>query len=339
MSHEIDTTDGVASFASARIPAWHRLGTVLPDLMTAEEAMEAAHLSGWNVRKTPLTTSVLSMDGVTTLDVPDKWATVRTNPINGKPEVLGTVGNGWTAIQNEETADFANAVVDESGAHFETAGAIYGGKQTFLTMKLPEALRLDIPTGGVDVTDLYLVVLNSHDGQSAMRVLITPVRVVCKNTQTLALHRAVSSFSIRHTTGATNAIAEARRTLGLTWRYCAEFEEEMQRLLATPFEREQSVDYFKQVFEVIDTDKLTERQVKGRTEHVDACIDLLGAPTNTMVAGTAYAALNAVTEHIDWTWDVRGKGADQDKGKALRVVMPQFTKLKSRAFELLTAAS
>lgn len=46
MAHELDITDGTASFASAKQDAWHRLGTVLEDVMTAQEALDAAHLSG-----------------------------------------------------------------------------------------------------------------------------------------------------------------------------------------------------------------------------------------------------------------------------------------------------
>jgi hypothetical protein len=48
--------------------------------------------------------------------------------------VLGVVGRGYTPIQNEEHAD----LLDESGAHFETAGSIKGGRHVLLTMKLPD---------------------------------------------------------------------------------------------------------------------------------------------------------------------------------------------------------
>jgi hypothetical protein len=50
MAHELDITNGVASFAS-RTDAWHRLGQCIGHSMTAEEALTAAHLAGWNVRK------------------------------------------------------------------------------------------------------------------------------------------------------------------------------------------------------------------------------------------------------------------------------------------------
>lgn len=106
MAHEIEQfTDGTAAFLGARQHAWHRLGTVVPESFTAAEAMQHAYLGGWNVHKEPLTTTVLTYDGVSTLTVPDQFATVRTNPKTGTPDVLGVVGKGYRPIQNEEHAD------------------------------------------------------------------------------------------------------------------------------------------------------------------------------------------------------------------------------------------
>ena len=50
-------------------------------------------------------------------------------------------------------------------------------------MRLPQHLSI----GGTDRVDLNIAALNSHDGTSAFRLLVTPVRVVCANTQHAAL--------------------------------------------------------------------------------------------------------------------------------------------------------
>ncbi|WP_241011298.1 hypothetical protein [Mycobacterium camsae] len=103
MAHELDiTTDanGIAhvSFANSRSDHWHRLGQSVGHAMTAHEALQAAHLAGWDVRKMALQVPqepVIDPTGVTTpapLAVPDYYATVRTNPINGRLDVLG-----WSA--------------------------------------------------------------------------------------------------------------------------------------------------------------------------------------------------------------------------------------------------
>ena len=43
MPHELDITNGVASFANSRSDAWHRLGQSVGHTMTALEALDAAH--------------------------------------------------------------------------------------------------------------------------------------------------------------------------------------------------------------------------------------------------------------------------------------------------------
>ena len=50
MAHELETQNGVASFASFREPAWHGLGTVFSDEKTTSEMLAAANLNNWNVR-------------------------------------------------------------------------------------------------------------------------------------------------------------------------------------------------------------------------------------------------------------------------------------------------
>lgn len=226
--HEIETYGNQAAAIFAREDAWHRLGTVVKDrAFTAQEAMELGHLGGWDVRKTPLQAVELNEDGVTTLQVPGHFATVRTNPFTGKPEPLGVVGAGYTVLQNEDHAQFLNTLVDESGAIFETAGSLRGGRQTFITLAMPEAIRV----GGVDEVRLNIAALNSHDGSSAFRLLLTPTRVVCANTQAAALRNATACVSIRHTANARDHVQAARDALGLTFAYADAFQAEADALI------------------------------------------------------------------------------------------------------------
>jgi hypothetical protein len=144
MSHEISITNGVASFADSRVrdgrvDAWHRLGTPVGHAMTAQEAMEAAHLANWNVRKRPIWADVRE-DGTDQrgLVVASQCATVFDNPVTNQITPIGVVGARYCAIQNEALVEFADALVDETGAHYETAGSLKGYSQTFITMRLPQ---------------------------------------------------------------------------------------------------------------------------------------------------------------------------------------------------------
>jgi hypothetical protein len=68
MAHELDITDGQVAFANSRSDHWHRLGQSVSHAMTAREALDAAHLAGWNVRKMALQVPqqpIIGDDGVT----------------------------------------------------------------------------------------------------------------------------------------------------------------------------------------------------------------------------------------------------------------------------------
>jgi len=332
MAHELETwSDGTASFVSAREHAWHRLGTVLPAEFDAAQAMSYAKLGGWNVRTTALQTApVLSADGVFgALPVPDQFATVRTNPVSGSVDVLGVVGRGYTVIQNEEHADLLNRVVDEGGARFETAGSLRGGRSVFLSMKLPRTMNI----GGIDPVDLYLIALNSHDGTSAFRLLVSPVRVVCANTQALALRRAQSSFSIRHTSGAKGNIAQAREALGLTLKYAEVFEREAEAMIQASLTDAQ----FEQIIgKLWTTESESKRSATITANRSDVLTGLFtDAPTNASIRGTRWAGYQAITEYLDHFAPVQG---GTDTARAERVATGgTVTTVKTRAFEMLAA--
>ena len=341
MAHQLETwADGSASFASARLHAWHRLGTVLPDRFDAAQAMNHAKLGGWRVRKEALQTTVLTADGVSTLDVPEQFATVRTNPVTGRPDVLGVVGRGYTPIQNEEHAALLDALVDESGAHFETAGSLRGGRQVFLTMKLPTTMQI----GGVDPVDLYLVACNSHDGTSAFRLLVSPVRVVCANTQAIAIRRAQSSFSIRHTSGASGQIEQARQALGLTFKYAETFQAQADAMIAQAMTDRQFRELIDAVWHVDDkADTSAKAGPSKRSQTIAAnrravLVDLWrSSPTAEAIRGTAWGAYQAITEYTDHFAPI-GEKRNPGAARAERAITSaNVAAVKTRAFDLLAA--
>jgi Domain of unknown function (DUF932) len=188
MAHEIDINNGVASFANSRSDAWHRLGQSVGHAMTAREALEAAHLN-FQVSKMPLVIPqepVITEDGVTTPDpipVPDMFATVRNNPIiAGRVDYLGVVGSKYEPVQNDSAFAVLDTITDESGAHFETAGALFGGRQVFVTMKLPKTMVLQGRDGFEDRTTFYLAALNSHDGYRRHSRSSSPLCGSCART-------------------------------------------------------------------------------------------------------------------------------------------------------------
>ncbi|WP_425005581.1 DUF932 domain-containing protein [Mycolicibacterium sp. S3B2] len=341
MAHELDQTGGKVSFADSRTDAWHQLGQQVGHAMTAHEALQAAHLAGWNVRKMALVVPqepVITESGVTTpaaLPVPDQWATVRTNPVNGQLDVLGVVGNKYEPMQNEASCDLLDALTGESGAVYETAGALRGGRETFVTMKLPESMVFDGRDGSKDRTDFYLAALNSHDGSSKFRFLVTPVRIVCANTQSAAISRAAASFGISHTGNASVALREARRALQLSGRYVEAFEEEAAALYAAPMDLEEMTRFAGELVDIDGAESKT--TARNRRDTANAIVKLwVSSPTVAPIAGTRWAAYNAVTEYVDHFSKVRAAG-DPHCVRAQRAVTggSAAQTLKTSAFRML----
>lgn len=333
MAHEIEQfSDGTAAFVSARESAWHKLGTVTADAMTAEAAMRLAALDNWNVRLIGLQATELTADGATLLDVPNHRASVRTHPKTGRPETLGVVGTDYTPVQNEEHAEFLNYLVDESGAHFETAGSLRQGRQVFLTMKLPQTLTI----GRDDAVDLYIAAFNSHDGSSAFRIVVTPVRVVCANTLRASLRDAKSSYTVRHTSGARGRIAQARQALGLTFKYAEEFEKAAQRMLDVEMSTPALRSVVNELWPVSGADssrKKTNQDIRWGT--IRKLFEQ--ADTQAGIRGTAWAGYNAITEYANHVAPARGASPElKNAARAERVITGTADDVMERAFRLMT---
>lgn len=329
MAHEIETFEDKAAFVSVRENAWHQLGTVVPNELTAEEALRFAHLADWNVRKEP----IFIASGQ---EIADKFATVRNNPFeDGKVDVLGVVGKKYEPIQNEDHADLLDALVDESGAHFETAGSLKGGRQTFITMKLPNHIQI----GGVDEIETYIAALNSHDGSKAFQFIVTPVRIVCANTQAAALRNAKSRFSVRHTKkGAEGIIAQARETLDMTFKFVETFQVEAEKLIQKSMDEAKFYEIVEQLYALPSnpSDIIKTRTENNRSDLMKLFIE---SPTATEIRGTAWAGYQAVTEYLDHFVSVQGRDqAQMANYRAMTVATGTSDEMKSNAFRLLVNA-
>lgn len=328
MGHNLDITAGTASFVSAREDAWHQLGTVLPDAFTAEQAMEAGHLGGWNVRKTP--TYALLDDG-RKVPMAGRYAVIRDNPVTaGQVDVIGNVGEAYHIIQNEEHAALLNALVDESGAHFETAGALDGGRRVFITMKLPGHIQI----GGVDRVDNYIAAMNSHDGSAAFSFIVTPVRIVCQNTLNLAFSQASHVIKTRHTSGAQRLIvAQARQALDMTFEYIEGFQEQAERLINTTLTQGAFDEIIAREFGA------PEDAAPATITRTDRKLDEMSrlfadAYTQEGIRNTAWAGLNAITEWADHFSPTRGE--DRETARAQKSVLDPGFKNKALSAMLAT---
>lgn len=202
MAHEIRSTDGMVLVGK---PAWHGLGTVMPEgILAPREALRIAKLD-WRVRVAPIFAETTIQggpsDGMPVRHAaPDHRAIVREDT----GDVLGVVGEGFTPVQNEDLAELLQAL----GRPVETMGSLRGGRVLFALLRQGE-----FRVGAGDRTVQYLLAVNGHDGSRALSFLPTDVRVVCANTLRMAEGAAGATVRLLHTSGLPERIRAASSAL------------------------------------------------------------------------------------------------------------------------------
>jgi phage/plasmid-like protein (TIGR03299 family) len=307
MAHELESQNGVASFASFREPAWHGLGTVFTEEKNTSEMLVAANLNGWNVRLEDL-----EIPSQLTSDKNYQYV-VRTNPTDKtQTDVLGIVGERYVPLQNEDLFAFGDNILD-GGGRWETAGSIRGGRVVFGSLALERETVLD-PNGVADVVKTYLLINTSHDGSIAIQASITPVRVVCANTLNLALGSikkkdgVKQSFKIRHTQSAEGRIQVARETLGLANAYMDKFDIMAKLMIETEITAQQFNEIILAAYPKPDKD--VKGAIKKWENKVNLINDIYTGEYNNTIAGNAWGALNALTERLDWHRNARGTNTE-----------------------------
>ncbi len=257
----------------------------------------------------------------------DKFMTYRYNPITNEPESLGVVGSRYTPVQNLEAFSLLNNIADDSGAVFDSAGSLDGGKKVFMTMKLPEGIQV----GGVDKVDMYLLAWNAHDGSSSFSIHVTPIRLWCQNQIRMIMRTAESSYTLRHTPRVNGKVIAAREALGLTFKYVEEFERQAELLLGAKYSDK---EFYRLVETLIPIDEENERSRNVAEEARQNLVGLWKAPTQENILNTKWAAYNAVAEYADWTKPVRGNNVDS--ARAVKTITGLADRFKNKALTLLS---
>lgn len=256
---------------------WHGLGTRVEEAPTSRAALILAGLD-WKVEQHEIqTTEGISLTGY--------LANVR----NTDGKVLGVVTDKYKVVQNDEAFAFTDALLGE-GVTYETAGSLQEGKKVWMLAKLPQRYIIS----GDEITP-YLVFSNTHDGSGAIKVAMTPVRVVCNNTLNLALDTARRSWSTVHTGKLSGKMLDAKRTLLHADNYMAELGKAFERLNKVKVTDRQVMEYIDCMFP--DTENMSPQQKRNITRmKEDLKMRYFDAPDLKDVEKNGYRFVNAVSD-------------------------------------------
>lgn len=316
MAHNLEQRDGQASmFFTGDVP-WHQLGRHLNKPATAAEAMESARLN-YTVVKKPLKAII---HGKHYADVPGTFATVRTDT----NQVLGVVGARYEPVQNSDAFNFFDPLVDRDEAIYHTAGVLGRGEKIWLLAKLPDYIKVGPKK---DPVEKFVLLYNSHDGSSHIRVKMTPVRVVCNNTLTAALSGTESEVRIKHTQSAQDKLQEAHQILGLTNQLYAQLDFIFNRMALRKVTGSQLVEYVKTL--IPDNPQAENNtRTENMRKHIIGLHD--SVQDASMHRGNLFGSFNAVTEFVDHY------GGSKDASKQLRSIWfgGSGEQLKRKAYQL-----
>src|SRR5436190_1930243 len=326
----------------ARAPLWlgsgpAAWGDVVRDIdpaaaNSAAEMVAAAGLD-WRVEQHPLEAVVEREYQSLRVPVSRHVANVRSDT----RAVLGVVGDGYEPLQNRVAFAFCDTITDSGEAHWIGAGATRCGARVHALMRLDREIRI----GGAEGEDLLplLCFRNGHDGGLAVTVSVAPFRLACLNGMLLPVADTQRTWKARHTANVEAKLADARRTLGIAWRYYdrleelgaqmigerigeGEFERFLARLVPLPEPKPDRSDGGRAV-----------RNAERVREAIRTAYRI--APDLDDIRGTRWGALQAVTAYVDHTQPTRQTaGRSHAEARFGRATEPQ--PLKDKALELLT---
>lgn len=265
---------------------WHGLGTRVMGAPGSEDALELAGLN-WKVRQEPIYTD-------NNLLIPGYKANVR----DLDDKVLGVVTDRYKVVQNDEAFAFTDGLLGE-GVRYETAGALLDGRKVWILARMPREFIIN----GEQISP-YLVFSNTHDGSGAIKVAVTPIRVVCNNTLNLALSTAKRSWSMVHTGDVQGKMEEAKQTLFMAEKYMSRLGREFENLRKIELTDRQVMDYIKLLLPYENEDNsLHVRNINRLREDMQK--RYFDAPDLKDVGNNAYRFVNAVSDFATHSEPIR----------------------------------
>jgi len=332
-SHRIDETERPLWFGQTPAGWGDTLRTIDPSEAHDAAAMIAAAGLDWRVEQYPLEAVVEREYQALRVLVPRHVANVRSDT----RAVLGVVGGGYEPLQNRSAFAFCDAITDSGRAHWIGAGSTRGGARVHALMKLDREIQIG-GTKGEEVLPL-LCFRNGHDGGLAVTVSVAPFRLACLNGMLLPLANAQRTWKARHTANVEAKLADARRTLGVAWRYFDELEEIGGRLIGQRMGEGEFGRFLARLVPLPEPrpDRSDGGRAVRNVERVREAIRAAyrTAPDLANIHGTHWGALQAVTTYVDHVQPTRQTaGRTHAEARFERATEPQ--PLKDLALELLT---
>lgn len=312
------TSNLVSSGFAVRTPLWGGLGVCVETAPTIENAIEMAGLN-WVAEERPLYHRANEVFDVDKNDFDYQYEEVKTHKLmvrSDNNKILGVVGKTYTPVQNSEAFSFFDNLIENKSVSLETAGSCFGGKKIWVLAKINNSTKEVVKE---DPLNSYLLFSNSHDGSMGVRILFTPIRVVCYNTLKVALSESTGNevmrraLKIYHTKNVLNVIDASKEVINLVNQTFDGSVEVFKQMAKTKMIETEFETYVDKVLGIVQkepkNDEEAEEKVRKnhRKELVRNCYESGYGSDISGVKGTLWGAYNAITEYVDY---FKGKEGD-----------------------------
>jgi phage/plasmid-like protein (TIGR03299 family) len=291
---------------------WHSLGVRVEEALSSTEAIIKAGLD-WEVVPLPVFVNGSA--------VPNYVANVR----NSDNSVLGIVTSKYTIVQNKEAFEFTDLLLNND-VRYETAGSLAQGKRIWLLAKMPDKMILD------DKVEPYLVFSNTHDGTGAIKVCLTPIRVVCQNTLNFAFSGTKRSWSTKHMGDMNAKLAEAKHTLELADSYMLGLNGIAEKMSKKTMTDPMVEEFLEEMFPL--SVNASDRRINNVNSLKDGFRFCYTRPDIDKFRGTAWGAANAISDLVTHMESLRPTDTYKEN---LFLKVSEGHSIIDKAFDLLVA--
>jgi len=218
------------------------------------------------------------------------------------------VGSGWQELQPWEMFDWTDSLVGEGQIKYHTAGSLRGGKKVWLLAKFDESVILP-----GDRVGKFLFFMNAYDGFQSIVIISTAVRVVCMNTARMAIADGrENEIRIRHTASMAHRLEAARAALGIAREHGKLYDGILRAFAQLRMTGDRWQEYANVLIPDNPEAKHNTRAENARQQMLNLAVTGRGQDIPG-VAGTGYAAYNAVTEYVNYFRTSRGGAEAQER--------------------------
>jgi phage/plasmid-like protein (TIGR03299 family) len=210
--------------------------------------------------------------------------------------VLGACKTKFKPLQNDEAFSFVQSFIEDGICTIDTIGTIGMGQKVWLLAKICGSKYQVVP--GDDI-EIFLILVNAHDGTTSVMVGIVPVRIFCSNMFSMLNRSDFQIVKFKHTGEVAEKLKAVQSAINEQLATVEGFVGRLRELAKTQISYTELDEYFRTVLSVkTEEDASTKANNKIKRLH-ELFIHGQGNQQEE-VRGSWYAAYNAVSEYLNY---------------------------------------